>query len=76
MDVIIPEIIMLSPFVMLIFFIMSLVFFLVSPKGSQRRRNRKILTIIFGVLLGLAVAAVFALVISIFNAKELYMTGS
>ncbi len=70
MEAIIPEIIMLFPFVMLIFFIISLVFFLVSPKGSQRRRNRKILTIIFGVLLGLAVAAVFALVIIMTTAIE------
>ncbi len=70
MDVIIPEIIMLSPFVMLILFIVSLVFFLVSPKGSQRRRNRKILTIVLGVLLGLAVAAVFALVIIMTTAIE------
>ncbi len=70
MDAIIPEIIMLSPFVMLILFIVSLVFFLVSPKGSQRRRNRKILTIIFGVLLGLTVAAVIALVIIMTTAIE------
>lgn len=70
MDTVLSYIISFFPLAMLICFIVSLIIFLTSPRGSQRRRIWKILTIVFGVIAGLAFAAYVVLIIILMNEIE------
>ncbi len=56
-------VISLLPVVLLIMFIVSLIFFLISPKGSQKRGAWKVLAIVFGALNAAIVLFVLAIII-------------
>jgi len=54
-------IIRLFPVVLLIMFIVSLIFFFKSPKGSQKRGIWKVLSIVFGAINGAMLLFVLAI---------------
>ncbi len=72
MDVIISYIIQLSPLIMLILFIVSLVLFFKSPTDSKKRKTWKILSIVFGVI-NAAILVVILAIIGIMMMAVSYM---
>ncbi len=58
-----PFIIRLFPVALLIMFIVSLIIFLTSPKGSQKRGIWKVLAIVFGAINAAIVLFVLAIMV-------------
>ncbi len=51
------------PLAVVAFFVVSLVLFIKTPKGTEKRKSRKIMLIVSSVILGLFVATIIAIMI-------------